>query len=84
MISSVAFVNAATMNGARQALAHTHLVRGGFVMLKPTRSAVRLSLLLFTIWAYPRRETWVRDARAYKKRCAALPFALHDLGIATS
>ena len=32
--------------GARQILAHTHLVRGGFVMFEPTRSAVRLSWLI--------------------------------------
>jgi hypothetical protein len=43
----------------RKRFFHTHLVRGGSVMLQPTESCS-------ASFAYPPRQRWVLDASAYK------------------
>jgi len=45
-------------------LAHTHLVRGGSLMLEPTVAGVPESC------AYPPRQRWVVDAGAYSEMTA--------------
>jgi hypothetical protein len=50
--------------GARQIFAHTHLVRGGSLMLEPTRAAC--CWLRSEAFTYPPRPRWVADAGAYQ------------------
>jgi len=49
-------------------LVHTHLARGGSVMLQPTGGIAD-----FFRCSYPPRERWVRDASAYRRHRRLLP-----------
>src|SRR5687767_12855714 len=58
--TSFTALRGAKLCGSASGFAHTHLVRGGFLMLEPTRRRRTAEP-----GAYPPRQRWVPDARAY-------------------